>query len=189
MPLLYNLPETLQQRVRDEIRPGEAVSWVGQPLPGLYMRAGFLLWIFFIPWTAFSLFWISAAFHFELPRFDSGQSLFPLFGLPFFLVGVGGLSSPFWLRRKARSVVYAVTNQRAITIEGSRSVTVRSYFPKDIGAVERTEHGDGSGNLFLQEERFVRNNGMQTQKQGFFGIPDVRKVERLIDNLIRESHA
>ena len=57
--------------------------------------------------------------------------LFPLFGLPFVMVGVGMLSSPFWLRRRAKRTCYALTDRRAILWEAGwfGSVEVRSYGP------------------------------------------------------------
>src|SRR5512139_1652604 len=115
MMSIYNLPQQLQQRLRAELKPGESIAWAGQPNPDRYMKSGFKLWLFFIPWTAFSLFWIAGASGFRMPQFNSGWSLFPLFGLPFLLIGLGGLSSPLWLRLKARSTIYAITNRRAIS--------------------------------------------------------------------------
>ena len=42
--------------------------------------------------------------------------LFPLFGLPFLLVGLAMVSSPFLVGRKARRTACCVTNQRAMQI-------------------------------------------------------------------------
>jgi hypothetical protein len=186
IPMTSNpaLPPHLQQRLRAELKPGESLVWSGQPDPGRYMRDGFKLWFFFIPWTAFSVFWIFGAMGFQMPKFESWWNAFPLFGLPFLLIGIGGLSAPLWLRRKARSMVYAVTSQRAITIEGATSITVRSYLASDIGDLERVEHADGSGNLVLRSESYRDGDGdRQTRKHGFFAIADVRRVEKLIDDM------
>ncbi len=184
------LPQDMQRRLQAELKSGESLVWVGQPDPNLYMRSGYKLWFFFIPWTAFSLFWMAGASGFQLPTFESGWSYFPLFGLPFLLIGIGGLSSPFWLKRKAHSIVYAVTNQRAITIEGEKSVTVKSYFPADIENLERTEHQDGSGDLILKTEHYRDSDGDRRKNQhGFFAIANVRRVERVIETLVRGTHA
>jgi hypothetical protein len=185
-----DLPEHLQQRLRAELKPGESVSWASQPNVDRYMKAGFKLWFFFIPWTAFALFWIAGASGFRMPKFEGGWSLFPLFGLPFLLIGIGGLSSPLWLRRKARSIVYAITNQRALVIEGAKSITVKSYRVADITDLERTEHTDGTGDLVLRTERYHDSDGdRQTRRHGFFAIENVRRVERLIEQLIQEHRA
>ena len=185
-----NLPQHLQQRLRAELRPGESIVWAGQPIPDRFMKGGFLLWFFFIPWTAFSLFWIAGASGFKLPSFDSGWSFFPLFGLPFLLIGLGGLSAPIWLRRKALSIIYAITNERAISIEGAKSVTVKFYLVNGLKALERTEHQDGSGDLVFQDEHYRDSDGdRQTRKKGFFAIADVRRVEQLLERLIETNHA
>lgn len=188
MTSIASLPDPLQRRLRAELLPGEAIVWAGQPNPGRYRRSGCLLWLFFIPWTAFSVFWIAAAAQFRLPRFDDGWSFFPLFGLPFLLIGLGGLSAPLWLGIKARSMVYAVTNQRAITIEGKGSITVRSYPAASIGSVERTEHQDGSGDLVFRTEETVSGRGKRRiRRYGFFAIGEVRKVERLVEAMRRDG--
>lgn len=184
MSALSSLPADLQQRLRNELQPGEWVTWVGQPVPDLYMKPGFLMWLFFIPWTLFALFWMAAASGFALPNLASGLGLFPLFGLPFLLIGIVGLCTPLKLRRRARMTVYAITNQRAITIEGTKSITVRSYTAADIAFLERVEHKDGSGNLILQKKRELNSDGDPTTSHyGFFSIRDVRRVAQLLDAL------
>ena len=182
------LPQYLQQRLRSELKLGESITWSGQPSPRRYMKDGFKLWFFFVPWTAFSLFWIAGAARFRWPTFEHGWDMFPLFGLPFLLVGLAGLSGPFWLHRKASSIIYAITNQRALSIEGVNSITIKSYLVSDIRDVERTEHQDGYGDLMLNKEQYRDGDGdRQTRAQGFYAIADVRGVERLIDNLIRDT--
>ncbi|MEN3113134.1 hypothetical protein ACFONG_16210 [Uliginosibacterium paludis] len=187
---LSNLPQALQDRVRSELKSGESVMWAGQPNPNRFMRSGFKIWFFFIPWTAFSLFWIAGAAGFEMPHFDSGWSLFPLFGLPFLLVGIGGLSAPLWLRRRARFTVYVLTNRRAISIDGAKTITVKSYPASEIAGIERVERQDGSGDLILRTEYYRDSDGdRQTRQHGFFSIDEVRSVENLVEALLRNKQA
>lgn len=186
MKNVFDLPEGLQERLRAELKPGEAITWVGQPNPDRYMKYGLGRWIFFIPWTVFSLYWIAAASGFRVPEFDSPMSLFPLFGLPFLLIGIGGLTAPLRARGRARSIVYAITNQRAITIEGAKVIVVKSYLASEIAGVERTEYQDGSGHLILRTEQHRDTDGdHQTRQHGFFAVDDVRRVEGLVANLAR----
>lgn len=186
MNQISDLPSHLQPRLRTELKSGESLVWAGQPNPDRYMKSAFKIWFFFIPWTAFSLFWIAGALEFQLPKFDSGWGLFPLFGVPFLLVGLCGLGSPFWLRHKARSMIYAITDQRAMIIEGEKSITVKSYLAPDMTDIERTEHQDGSGDLILRHEPYRDSDGdRQTKRHGFYAIDNVRQVERLIEVLVR----
>lgn len=182
---MYRLPPALQERVMRELQPGEVVSWVGQPDPRRMMLSGFVLWLFFIPWTAFSVFWIAGASGFRLPDFSELFDFFPLFGLPFFLIGIGGLSSPFWLYRKAGSMVYVVSNKRAFSLSGWRSITVESWRPEQLGSITRTERPDGSGDLVFATEVWRDSDGdRRTRQKGFTGIPDVRMVEGHLQRLV-----
>lgn len=190
MSPLTTLPPHLQPRVQAELKVGETLVWVGQPNPNRLMLAGFALWLFFIPWTAFSLFWMAGASGFKLPTFDSPFSFFPLFGLPFLFIGLGGLSTPFWLHYKARSMVYALTTQRALILEGGRSVTVKSYPLAELKHLERTERPDGSGDLIFKEEGYLDSDGdRQRRKHGFFAIQNVRQVERQVESLAQSGFA
>jgi hypothetical protein len=183
---ISSLPQDLQQRLQSELKMGESIAWAGQPNAEQYMKSGFKIWFFFVPWTAFSLFWIAGAFGFRMPRFDSGWSLFPLFGLPFLFIGLAGLSAPFWMRRSARSIVYAVTNQRAISISGTKTISVKSYLPSQLGSIERTERQNGAGDLILRLTQYQNSRGnTQTQQDGFYSIENVHEVERLLEKLVQ----
>jgi len=187
---ISTLPQHLQQRLRDELKAGETIAWAGQPDPNGYMRTGFTLWYFFIPWTALSLFMMAALSGFKWPRFDQEWNLGLLFVLPFLLIGLAGLYAPFWARRKAVSTIYAITNQRALVIDGARSIKVKTYLPVDIGILEKTVYKDGSGDLILRTENYDDSDGNQrTLTEGFFAIDDVRHVEHLIERLAKAGPA
>jgi hypothetical protein len=182
----------LQSELERELAPGECVVWSGQPIPSRYSRGTWPIVLFGIPWTAFALFWTGGAFWGtrQIPSDDAMATgfrwLFPLFGLPFILVGVGMLSSPWWLRRKAGRVLYAVTDRRAILFEpawrGARKV--RSFEPAALQALERTEHSDGSGDLIFTRDAWRDSDGdRRTSQVGFTGVPRVREVEEVIRKL------
>jgi hypothetical protein len=177
------LPPDLQARITHALQPGEVVFWAGQPDPGSYMRRGLLLWLFFIPWTAFSLFWMAGAAGFSLP--DAGISLFfALLGLPFLLIGLGGLSAPLWLRRVARDTLYVVTSQRALVLEGRRQTMVRSWPPEALTAVTCSARADGSGDLLFATEAWDDGRGNRGHRQrGFFAVRDVRMAQACLQRL------
>ena len=189
MASIYTLPSEFRQKLQRELGAGESVTWAAQPNPIRRMKSGFRRWLFYLPWTAFAVLWIAKASDFQLPRLDAGWSSLPIFGIPFLLIGLGGLISPLWLLRKAHSTIYAITNRRAISIEGARTTTVRSYRPEDIMRVDRTEHRDGTGDLTLWTEKYRDSDGdQQTERYGFFAIPNVRQVQNLLEAL-RARHA
>jgi hypothetical protein len=178
VPIL--LPE-LQQLLASELRPGEKQVWAAQPLPRVFRRQSIGIVVFGIPWTAFAIFWMVAA--------SAGTShapgpfaVFPLFGLPFVLIGFGMLSSPFWMGKQARRTVYALTDQRAIVIKGKLfgGVNVQSFEPDRLTSIERNQLADGTGDLVFERFTQRRGSGTSTVRRGFMGIENVRQVEELI---------
>lgn len=192
------LPDVLDARVRAELEPSEQLLWVGQPHPGRFGRMAIPLVLFGIPWTAFAVFWVAMA---SGPMFfgagganNAGPGVggffvcFPLFGLPFILIGLFFLTSPYWLRRKAKRTCYALTDRRAILWEAGMtpgSMEVRSYRPADFEKMFRRDFPDGSGDLMFEEPITVqRSSGryatFNTQGHGFMGIENVREIEKLL---------
>jgi hypothetical protein len=147
---------------------------------------------FGVPWTAFALFWMWGASGFGRAIQRPGPFLFfPLFGLPFVLIGFGMLSAPYWAYRKGLNTVYAVTNKRVFILTAGKRWHVESYVPTRGSDFERTETANGSGDLiFLRRSRLDSDGDRVTNKVGFYGIPEVRRVERLLrDNFLIDTGA
>ncbi len=197
-PLFDNssLPPELEERVRSELRPGEMLLWVGQPRPGPFLLPTIPIVLFGIPWTAFSVFWMVMASWIVFGGHPGGGGfplvfrLFPLWGLPFVLIGLGMLSAPYWAWRKAKQTCYAVTDQRVLIWEPGMfgKVTIRSYGPEALSRMHRTESADGSGDLIFEEESETNANGSirrtTTGRRGFYGIRNVRGVEELVRRVL-----
>ena len=192
------LPPAAAALVRAELRSGERMTWAGQPLPGRFARKAILPMLFAIPFTAFAIFWISAATAgtSHVRSYGGGDgfahafNFFPLFGLPFLLVGLGMLTSPYWMYRRARRVVYALTDQRAIIFDAGfwNRTTVRSFDPQSLHDLRRNQGGDGSGDLVFDREWGARTrNGQQATDIGFLAIPDVKRVEDLVRTLANKN--
>jgi hypothetical protein len=114
--------------------------------------------------------------------FTKGFTVFPLFGLPFLLIGLGIVLAPLWAFLKGSSTVYAVTNQRIMIITGTTNRSVKSYTPADIVSVEHRERPDGSGDIVLLTNAVLRtNNNFNPQvKVALCGIPNVRQVAQQV---------
>lgn len=200
-PFLFggaSLPDELDARVRSELEDGEQLLWVGQPRPGRFARMGLPMVLFGIPWTAFSFFWIAVASWMVLFKDAPGVNnagwrigglfaCFPLFGIPFVLIGLGMLSTPLLLWRRAKRTFYALTDRRAILWEAGAfgSVEVRSYQPAALKKMYRRDYNDGSGDLVFEEALVVRRTRsrgtpMSTQNHGFMGIANVHEIEQLL---------
>lgn len=177
-------------RIARELEPNEQLLWSGQPDPKQLSRRAMPVLLFGIPFTAFAVFWtlgaagitslVSSGFRGSGALGGLGliSHIFPLFGIPFILVGLWMLSMPAREAKRGAQMLYAVTNRRALTIEGGSETKVKSYTSRDMKNLERTERADGSGDLIFSRERRVGNEGRQYfEPIGFFGVHDVRTVE------------
>jgi len=127
MPTLAGLTPDIDAAVRNELRDGEELWYAGMPSPSRMGRKMWPIAIFGLFFGGFAAFWITMAaagawFGTMKASDDSGSKvaagvvmLFPLFGLPFLLVGLAMISSPFLVGRKARRTACCVTNQRAVS--------------------------------------------------------------------------
>jgi len=173
-----------QQTAQAQLEPGERLLWHGKPDPKRGLLATIPLVLFAIPWTGFSVFWMAAASGFFFESEPGWMSLFALFGVPFVLVGLGMLTSPYWLYKKAKLTVYALTNRRAMIITGRATKKVQSFAASDMGLIERTERANGRGDVMFATVEVKKG----TQQIGFMGISNARRVERiLLDTFKRDD--
>ncbi len=191
------LPRETAALVGAELLPGERISWVGQPIPGRFARKSIAIVLFGIPWTAFAVFWmVGAGIGTWKSSFKGGGfglfSLFPLFGLPFVLIGIGMLSSPYWMRRKARRTAYVITDRRALVFDagGWSGTTIRSFEPDRLCDLRRIQNNDGSGDIIFERQwRSDNDGGRQSTDIGFLAIADVKSVEDSIRALVARTNA
>ncbi len=166
----------LELALRRELRRSERVLWQGEQIARISPK-GFAMYFFAIPWTAFALFWTAMA-SVGASEMDDGAGLlawaFPLFGLPFILIGLGMLSVPFLPLFQKGKVLYAVTNERVLKLTLRRRLDVKSVPARRIGPIERSERRDGSGSLKLTVNvRTDSDGGKQTE---YFEIGEVADI-------------
>lgn len=185
------LPMELSAMLDAELSKGERIDWVGRPIPGRMARAALPIAIFGIPFTAFALFWIAMASGIWARGPRGVWSLFPLWGIPFVLMGLWMLTTPLWMYRRALRTVYAITDRRALTIEVGPwgRVQVRSFEPASLSVLSRTQSADGSGNLVFQREYRRQGRNSSFIDIGFLAVPDVKDVEDRIRELVRRAGA
>ena len=142
-------PDGLAMALARELRSGERVLWQGRQLARVSKKA-FGIYLFAIPWTAFALFWTAmASFGASALQSETGflSWAFPLFGVPFVVVGLAMLSAPFMPLWRKGKVLFAITDQRLIELKLGRSLDIKSVPARRIGMIERNETRDGSGTL------------------------------------------
>ena len=137
------LPPQFDAALRAQLLPGERVRWSAQPRASKQWLV-FLIWLFAIPWTAFALFWTWMASTPLRQGVDLGGAgiiawAFPLFGVPFILIGLGLLATPFRLLLRTRRVVCALTDQRMIRLYAGPTTKVESVQLDQVGQVELHE--------------------------------------------------
>ncbi len=184
-------PGDAQLRAQSELQSGESLYWTGTADPCRAALSALPASIFGIPFAAFALFWITQAYHATSAMskssnnaFAKGFAVFPIFGLPFLLIGLGIVLAPLWAFLKGANTVYAVTNQRVMIITGGGNRSVKSYTPADIVSVEHRERPDGSGDIAITTNAVVRSNNLVSPlKVALCGIPNVKQVVQQVMQL------
>lgn len=129
----------LAPEIRSELEPDERVLWVGQP-DAMRDAIGVLpLFLFAIPWTAISLFFLISPFI----TTKSGQNLalMAVLGLPFTLLGLLLLSTPFFTYFATKKTYYLATNCNLYIFQLGKNKSVERYDRADLANLSRTEYG------------------------------------------------
>ena len=183
MPPAVSGPDPLDLALKREMRSAERVLWQGRQLARVSSK-GFGLYFFAIPWTAFALFWTAmAGWGASEMQEDTGflSWAFPLFGLPFILIGLAMMSAPFLPLFNKGKVAFAVTNQRLIRIRLGRKLDVKSVPARRIGHIERTEGRDGAGTLKIAVSVGTDSDGDRHTE--YFELGEVQDVLRAHDEV------
>lgn len=152
---LRQLPPSLQDRLRDALRPGEAVLYAGMPGVTASMRQTLVGFVFGIGWSAIAFTFqgvaIASLFSSDpVKGMGTGMGLvFCLFALPFTIIGIGLLAWPFHAAWTALLTVHAVTDRRLLTVTGGRHPSVESRSAQALTFVHRVAAGRGRGTLRL----------------------------------------
>ena len=184
-------PETYRT-AQEELASGETLLWAGQSNPMREMSKTFGVWLFAIPWTAFSAIWVKRASGWggepnHLHGGESADFVFLLFWVSILLIGLAMVGVPFWTYFQSRRTVYAITNQRVVVIVKGRSRTIESYSSHNLGSIKRTERPDGSGDLTFAQKAYVDEGTTIAKDINFASIPQVKSVETLLRNTFRKE--
>lgn len=194
MDPMNKLSSQLQKIINNELAPHERVLWAGQPVAKRMAIAAFKHWIFFIPWTAATLFMLKKVYE------TSKGEFIPQIAIGVFvLIGFWMLLAPIRKWFSAGKMVYVVTNKRVMTIEVGRQVKINNFDADKVSVLEKKVYSDGSGDLILSKETYLettrggnrdRDRNRQTKKtrkKGLFAVPNVKLVEDSINTLRREN--
>jgi hypothetical protein len=178
-----------------ELGPGERLLWSGRPRQGIFFRRSD---IFAIP---FSLLWGGFAFFWEFmvlshwPKNGTPNAVefvFPLFGLPFVLIGVYIIFGRFFVDMKQRqNSFYGVTNQRIIIRTGWFTISRKSLNLRTLSDITLDEKSDGYGVITFGPThpyytRFAFGGGSSWPGTGRYAppcfdmIPEAKRVYEII---------
>ncbi|MHA3770563.1 PH domain-containing protein [Verrucomicrobiota bacterium sgz303538] len=151
---MLHTPETY---LLPHLDPGERLLWSGQPRGGIRLRAQD---VFLIP---FSLFWGGFAIFWEVMALTATSKapgpvgiVFPLFGLPFVVMGLYLIFGRFLVDARIRAkTFYGVTNERIIIISGLFSQQIKSLQLRTLTDVSLTQRGEGSGSITFGPTHFM----------------------------------
>ena len=193
----------LYEQFKDELVSGEEMLWSGKPgLSILSSRGTVFMLLFGIFWLGFSLFWEFGAI---VAYLESGVIIFPIFGIPFVIIGlflVFGL--PVYMRHKKKNTVYAVTSKRLIIITYKRrDKDVQTTFIKDIKGINKTVKRNGVGTIVFGNNPalaymgvnsgMIRYGGAYGPYYGemcpvFYDISDAEQVYKMVHDLWVKTH-
>ncbi len=136
--------------ISQQLTGGERLVWSGRPRGGIRFRGAD---IFFVPfsliWCSFAIFWEvmasapTAAGH---GRPGNVAFVFPIFGVPFVLVGLYFVFGRFLADARMRAkTCYGVTNERIVIVSQFFGKRVKSLNLRTLNDITLSERGDGSG--------------------------------------------
>ena len=185
-----------QSVLMSELESDERLLWAAKPSASRAFGRNVPMMFVGGCFTLFAMIWILGAAGMGavggslLGGFGGGFSLvpflFPLFGVPFIIVGIYVMAQPFLARNKAATGACGLTDKRAIIIEGGMTHSVKSYGRRDLQQIERRDLADGSSDVIFARERYSNydhdhhHSHSRVSEIGFFGVNDGREAERIL---------
>lgn len=191
------LPREALQRITREFA-GERILWAGQPSARRAFLKSLPIFLFAIPWTAFALTWEGialAALFADGPAKPTGAGgwlalVFPIFGLPFVLIGFVMLAAPFYVAHRSRYTVHVLTEERLIEARLRQTVEIKSYPIVRITSFTRCAQPDGSGDMTFALGITSDSDGLPTDRtEIWYGVPDVAGLEAALRGVLRGAGA
>lgn len=143
-----------QMIIQKELDSGERLLWAGMPKQGTIFRGSDVFMVpFSLLWGGFAIFWEIMALQIPSEKAGAVSIVFPLFGIPFVLIGLYLIFGRFIYDTKKRAkTFYGLTDQRAIIVSGLFSKGVKSLNLKSMSDVSLSEKANGYGTIVFGQE-------------------------------------
>ena len=177
--------DTESNHWEDYLEADEKLIWQGAPATGLrFSLSGLGLSVFGLFFLGFSVVWVTMAF--AMGGDDSMGTVFPLFGVPFVLIGlwlvVGHWFFDAYKRKRAR---YALTNKRAVIARSLFGRRMESYPIDGLSPIYLVSGRLDTVNF--AQKTYRTKNGTQVRDIGFRFIPDGQEVYDLLQKVRKEN--
>jgi hypothetical protein len=190
--LFYNL-------FKDEILKDEKILWSGQPETSvIFTNADIFLIPFSLLWGGFSIFWEVGVLSTKGKSGQGAPFFFPLFGIPFVLIGLYFIFGRFIYKNfKKKRTYYALTNKRVIILTNTFGKNVQAEFIDRIASMNKTVRANGIGTIRFGSSNLMftmyGNTGMDSfgsfygqDVPVFYDIKDVNKVYDIVNGLRKQ---
>ena len=189
-----NLSVQDREWVEQELPPGEELLLVCKPATCLW-KPGYAYRMFFATlWNGFLFGILGMLFinHITLEEIIEKPAILLLFLglLPFYLIGIGLIISPWWERENDRRTVYVLTNRRAIVLRPSmirRRPTCRRFLLTHNLIKEVREYRKGRGDIVMDYDEHHGRNGTTLMPKGFLHVDNVRELEYRIHQYLPDA--
>lgn len=182
---LSSLPKPLQARVSRTLVATEWVVWAGQPEPDEYQDVKGKVQLFGVAFLFIALILAITLFP---KRMSTTGIIPPPFGyfvfVGFFLLPAIYFSTiTIWSKIFSVRTLYLVTNKRVLLFGcWFRGNFVRSYEGEALRRIKVRKCKNGQGDVILEQFRTESTeSSYETDDIGFYKIPDVFRIKRLID--------
>lgn len=189
-----NLSVQEREWVEQQLTPDEETLLVCKPATALW-KPGYAYRMFFATlWNGFLFGILGMLFinHITLEKIIEKPAILLLFLglLPFYLIGIGFIISPWWERENDRRTVYVLTNRRAIVLRPSmlrRRPTCRFFLLAHDMIKEVREYGNGRGDIVMDYDEHHGRNGTTLMPKGFLHVDNVRELEYRIHQFLPDA--
>ena len=174
----------LKAEIKPYLKDNEEILWCQRPVklftPTLPDVAEMALGVI---WIAFCVFWLVMGLLGE--KTDLASRIFPYLAIPFSGIGFWfSLIKPIIKTVRRKSVLYAITNKRALVASTGRIEYVEEYCFKNVGDMQIRVNKDGSGTIYMFAEKMDDKKRYTTS--GLFGIEGVEAVCQLLKERIEK---
>jgi hypothetical protein len=189
----------IEEQFRDDLLRDEKILWVGQPETSLFFTgADIFLVPFSLLWGGFAIFWelsvLSEFFHTHEGK-SAMPIIFPLFGIPFVIIGFYFIFGRFIYKNwKKHKTYYAVTNKRVLVLTKLFSRSLNAVNIDTIPTINKTVRSNNIGTIKFGNVNWMismySNTGMDffgsfggVDSPTFYDIKDVNKVHEIVNQL------